>query len=241
LTARHPQRGEKTVHRRTTKRYGFARLAAGAIALLLLGVLASGALADGDPFSPLGALTGSTTTSSDTTGAFSTSSDTTGTSTNAAATTEATTTTASTSSSSTSALSPAIATDQSDYAPGSTVTLTGSGWGAGESVHLVVNDTVGATWQYTTNLLADQNGGITLQFQLPDYFVSDYDVTATGAASEVATASFTDGNVQTATVDVRTSGCVTSSTTFALGEVVCAHSVIGTVTGQGTETSSSVG
>ena len=46
-------------------------------------------------------------------------------------------------------LSPAITTDQTDYPPGATVTLTGSGWGPGESVHLFVNDTVGHTCSTT--------------------------------------------------------------------------------------------
>jgi hypothetical protein len=39
---------------------------------------------------------------------------------------------------------------------------------------------------------ADQSGNITDSFNLPDAFVSDYDVTATGAQSGVATSSFTD-------------------------------------------------
>ena len=224
------------MNRRTTKRYGFAKLAAGAVALLLLGVFASGALADGDPFSPLGVLTGSTTTSSDATGASSTSSDTTGTSTDGQTTaTEPTTTetTTATSSSSTSALSPSITTDKSDYPPGSTVTLTGAGWGAGESVHVVVNDTVGATWQYTSDVLADPTGGFTLQIQLASYFVSDYDVTATGAAGEVATAAFTDANVSNATLSVRQSDCTTVAASFISGETACVHSVV-SVQGGGT-------
>src|SRR5205823_2327462 len=85
--------------------------------------------------------------------------------------------------------------DKSDYAPGSTVTLTGASWTGGESVHVVVNDTIGKTWQYAGDATADASGGFTLQLELPNYFVSDYDVTATGAAGETATTTFTDGNV----------------------------------------------
>ena len=70
---------------RTKKRYGASKIAAALVALLLLGVMASSALADGDPFSALDALISSTTTTSstsaDATGASSTSSETTGTST----------------------------------------------------------------------------------------------------------------------------------------------------------------
>jgi large repetitive protein len=90
---------------------------------------------------------------------------------------------------------PTIASDKADYSPGSTVTLTGANWTAGEVVHVVVNDTVGQTWQFAGDATADAHGAFTLQILLPNYFVSDYDVTATGAAGERATAAFTDGNV----------------------------------------------
>src|SRR3954454_4866415 len=71
---------------RTSKKgkLALAQTAAAIVALVLLGLMASSALADGDPFAAITAITG-TSTSSDTTGASSTSSDTTG------ATTDATT------------------------------------------------------------------------------------------------------------------------------------------------------
>src|SRR5215217_6704010 len=90
---------------------------------------------------------------------------------------------------------PTVQSDKADYPPGATVTLTGSNWQPGESVNIVVNDTYGATWQHTADVTADSNGNITDQFQLPSTFVSDYDVTATGAQSGVATTTFTDGNL----------------------------------------------
>jgi hypothetical protein len=40
----------------------------------------------------------------------------------------------------TSTAAPTIQSDKADYAPGELVTLTGSGWQAGESVHINVND-----------------------------------------------------------------------------------------------------
>src|SRR5215218_10513299 len=89
---------------------------------------------------------------------------------------------------------PTIQSDQSDYPPGATVTLNGSNWQPGESVHIKVNDTYGATWSRNVDVTADASGNITDQFNLPDSFVSDYDVTATGS-SGTATTSFTDGNV----------------------------------------------
>ena len=93
---------------------------------------------------------------------------------------------------------PTIASDKADYNPGATVTLTGGGWlGAtettpAESVHIVVNDTIGQTWSHEATVTPDANGNITDVFQLPSYFVSDYDVTATGTLSGTATTTFTD-------------------------------------------------
>src|SRR5215211_4102648 len=82
--------------------------------------------------------------------------------------------------------SPTIQSDKADYAPGELVTLTGGGWQPGESVHINVNDTYGATWSRNVDVAADSNGNIT------NSFVSDYDVTATGAQSGTARTTFTD-------------------------------------------------
>src|SRR5215218_4784281 len=90
---------------------------------------------------------------------------------------------------------PTIQSDKADYAPGETVTLTGSNWQPGESVHITVNDDEGQTWNRNVDVTADPNGQIQDQFQLPSSFVAVYTVTATGAQSGVATTSFTDGTV----------------------------------------------
>ena len=89
-----------------------------------------------------------------------------------------------------------IASDQADYAPGSIVTLTGSNWQAGESVHIFVNDDFGSSWSRNTDVAADAQGQISDTFALPNWFVANYSVVATGAQSGTATASFTDGNVK---------------------------------------------
>src|SRR5829696_6365598 len=94
----------------------------------------------------------------------------------------------------TTAASPTISSDKADYRPGELVTLTGGNWQPGESVNIKVNDTYGASWSRNVDVTADASGNITDQFNLPDSFVSDYDVTATGS-SGTATTSFTDGNV----------------------------------------------
>lgn len=88
-----------------------------------------------------------------------------------------------------------IASDLADYAPGSTVTLTGTGWEPGETVTIVVRDTDGASWSLTRDAIAGADGVLALAFRLPNYYVPNYDVTATGAASGVATTTFTDANV----------------------------------------------
>src|SRR5215217_1128508 len=95
---------------------------------------------------------------------------------------------------------PTIQSDKADYAAGELVTLTGSGWQAGESVNIVVNDDAGQTWNRNVNVTADQSGNITDQFNLPDWFVASYSVKATGASGTVATSSFTDALKTTTTV-----------------------------------------
>src|SRR5919201_2196640 len=87
---------------------------------------------------------------------------------------------------------PTISSDQADYAPGATVTLTGSNWQPGEAVHISVNDSIGQTWSYGADVTADAGGGYTNQFQLPTSFVASYLVTATGLLSGTAMTTFTD-------------------------------------------------
>ena len=91
---------------------------------------------------------------------------------------------------------PSIASDQPDYAPGSTVTLTGSNWHAGESVHIFVNDDLGSSWSRNVDVTADAGGRVSDQFTLPDWFVANYRVVATGSLSGTAETWFTDGNVK---------------------------------------------
>src|SRR5215213_1117710 len=89
----------------------------------------------------------------------------------------------------------AIQSEEAVYARGKTVTITGSNWQPGESVHINVNDDQGKTWSRIVDVTADASGRIQVQFQLPDWFGAAYKVTAMGHQSGVATTSFTDGNV----------------------------------------------
>jgi large repetitive protein len=91
---------------------------------------------------------------------------------------------------------PQVWSDKADYAPGETVTLSGANWAPGESVHIRVNDDAGQTWSRDVDVVADENGAISDQFNLPTSFVAVYSVTATGAQSGTATWSFTDSNMR---------------------------------------------
>ncbi len=91
---------------------------------------------------------------------------------------------------------PTIASDKEDYAPGEQVTLTGAGWQDGESVHINVDDDQTKTWTRDVDVVANSAGSIKDVFNLPDWFVATYKVTATGAVSGTATTGFTDGNVR---------------------------------------------
>jgi Bacterial Ig domain len=90
---------------------------------------------------------------------------------------------------------PQVWSDKADYAPGETVTLSGANWAPGEAVHIRVNDDAGQTWSRDVDVTASAEGTFADQFNLPDWFVAVYSVTATGASSGTATWSFTDGNV----------------------------------------------
>jgi hypothetical protein len=107
------------------------------------------------------------------------------------------------------AAAPTITSDKADYAPGELVTLTGSNWQAGESVRIVVDDDglQEKVWKRDVTVTADDAGDLIDQFNLPDWFVADYIVNATGEISGTATTAFTDGNV-----NVRADGISSTAT-----------------------------
>ena len=114
---------------------------------------------------------------------------------------------------------PTITTDQADYTPGATVTLTSSGWDANAAVHILVNDNVGASWSYNADVTANGDGAFTHSFKISDTLIAAYTVTATSATAS-ATTTFTD-NVVT---DFRQ--CANKDAPFLLGDCHWINSIV---------------
>jgi YDG domain-containing protein/Big-like domain-containing protein len=131
---------------------------------------------------------------------------------------------------------PWIHSDQADYPPGATVTLAGGNWSPGEIVHIVVDDTNGHTWSFGDDVTAGSDGLIETSFALPNTFISDYDVTATGPVSGTAVTTFTDGNVNVKTAGVssavvdwiRYNGATCSGAPLASGQIIATSGGNGT-------------
>ena len=107
---------------------------------------------------------------------------------------------------------PFIQSDKADYFAGELVVLTSGNWQPGESVSLYVNDDYGSSWNLTTSLQADGTGAFSYQFNLPNWFVALYRVTATGATSGVATTTFTD-SANTKVIQAQTISPITATVT----------------------------
>ena len=114
---------------------------------------------------------------------------------------------------------PWISSELPDYAPGSTVNLLGGSWQPGEAVHIHVNDSAGQTWARDVDITANSTGDISDTFTLPDWFVANYSVTATGTSGSFATSTFTDSQPQAVTVAAPTSVSVTAGNTANFGTV----------------------
>jgi len=125
-----------------------------------------------------------------------------------------------------------VKTDKHDYAPGEVVTITGSGWQAGELVSLILKSSSGATYPSLT-AAADASGTIYSDQFSPSStdFGVQFFLTAKGTASE-AHATFHDAaNISAATVTTKDSTCTTSTSSFSRGQTVCANVDITGVTG----------
>ena len=69
---------------------------------------------------------------------------------------------------------PTLSSDAPDYPAGGRVTLTGTNWVAGETVHVRVNDDQGQVWLREVDVIGDDSGVITDSFNLPEQFVAVY-------------------------------------------------------------------
>ncbi len=95
---------------------------------------------------------------------------------------------------------PTIVSDKSDYAPGELVTLTGKNWQDDAQVRIFVNESVSPIWSYEKIVNVDANGIITDSFILPNWFVAEYTVIASGQTTgRVVTTTFADAAMLTLT------------------------------------------
>jgi len=128
-----------------------------------------------------------------------------------------------------------VMTDKSDYIPGETVLITGSGWWPGETVALELVEEPLIHPAETLYAIADADGNITNA----EYVIQEHDLgqsftlTATGQTSGlIAQTTFTDASLSAAPLLIKESTCVTNTSTFTLGQTVCASTTV-TVTGGG--------
>jgi hypothetical protein len=114
-----------------------------------------------------------------------------------------------------------VKTDQSDYTPGQTVTITGSGWQPGETVTLSLVEVplIDTHGPFTT--VADANGNILdTQFAVnaADRGVRFY-LNATGSVSQAQT-TFTDANLQVNSATLNGASSVTVAANATIAAVV---------------------
>jgi hypothetical protein len=119
-----------------------------------------------------------------------------------------------------------VQTDKSDYSPGDTVTIYGSGFAAGATVTVTVVRPDGSTNPPPWTVTADSSGEFTTTYQL-DGIIGTYTVTATDETN-TATTTFTDKPTPTTvTISFSPSSPVTAGTSVTITGTV-------TVTADGT-------
>ncbi|HTK81861.1 MAG TPA: hypothetical protein VL633_06185, partial [Bacteroidota bacterium] len=124
-----------------------------------------------------------------------------------------------------------LTSDKSDYQPGETVILTGSGYLPGETVTLEVHHADGSAYHSSWTVVADGSGGFTTSWVVLNDCLNHLLVaTATGAASgSTASAYFWDATSWTLTISPTSSG--TSEThTYTITATNTGTGVIGCIT-----------
>ena len=89
------------------------------------------------------------------------------------------------------AASPTLSSDESTYAPGSAVTLSGTNWTPGSTVHIVVDDDKSDAWDHIADVTAGANGSLSDTFELPTGLAATFTASATDSSDKNATATFT--------------------------------------------------
>ncbi|MFN2456251.1 MAG: Calx-beta domain-containing protein [Pyrinomonadaceae bacterium] len=120
-----------------------------------------------------------------------------------------------------------VATNQTDYAPGEIVTITGSGWTPGEMVTLVLHEDreIPLHDDITSTVAADGDGNILDSTYAPEAHDLDvsYTLTATGATSGLTSVtSFTDANSASCAVSISTqtqTPCTGANVIFTVGSI----------------------
>jgi hypothetical protein len=118
------------------------------------------------------------------------------------------------------AQSATVMTDKSDYAPGTIVTITGSGWQAGETITLQLVESPLIDTPPTMTAVADANGNIFNNQFSPDLYDVGitFTLTATGNSSGLqAQTKFTDAS------DSTISGSVKNGATAVQGVTITAY------------------
>lgn len=90
---------------------------------------------------------------------------------------------------------PWIVSNQTDYQPGALVTLTGGGWNGDSEVKIVIEGISGNSkaWNLEKTIQVSSDGSIELKFNLPQQYIPQYKVTATGMTTGyVAANTFAD-------------------------------------------------
>ena len=73
------------------------------------------------------------------------------------------------------------------------MTLSGSDWQAGDTVHVAVNDDGSDAWDHSADVTVAADGTITDTFDLPDGLAAEFTATATDPTDRSATATFSAG------------------------------------------------
>jgi hypothetical protein len=127
-----------------------------------------------------------------------------------------------------------VQTDKHDYAPGEVVTITGTGWQAGEVVTLALRSSRGVPYPSLT-ATADASGNISNDAFAPgaDDFGVQFYLTAKDSISEAYSTFHDASNISTATVVTKNSTCTTNTNSFSRGQTVCASVEITAISGSG--------